>query len=84
VEDYSINGMIATFRDIYSQKGKPVVRIPLCIPEIVFKLLGFVMPERAKFYEYQLKKIADDAVYSGEKLRVTGVKLKWNMRNTLK
>jgi nucleoside-diphosphate-sugar epimerase len=84
VEDYSINGIIATFRDIYSEQSKPVVRIPLCIPEKVFKLIGVAMPGRAKFYEYQLKKIADDSVYSAEKLRSTGIKLKWNIRNSLK
>ncbi|MCX5811779.1 MAG: NAD(P)-dependent oxidoreductase [Proteobacteria bacterium] len=83
VEDYSINGIIATFKDMYSQRGKPVVRIPLCIPETAFKLLGLVMPEKAKFYEYQLKKIAKDAVYSGGKLR-SRVQLKWNIKNTLK
>ena len=56
----------------------------MCIPEIVFKILGVAMPRRAKFYGYQLRKVAEDAVYSGEKLRATGVALKWNMRNSLK
>ena len=51
---------------------------------MVFGLVGFVMPERAKFYEYQLRKIAEDNVYSGGKLRATGVELKWNLKNTLK
>jgi nucleoside-diphosphate-sugar epimerase len=83
VEDYSINGIIATFKEIYSQGGKPVVRIPLCLPETVFKLMGVVMPARAKFYEYQLRKIAEDALYSGAKLD-SRIRLKWNMRNSLK
>ena len=52
--------------------------------EAVFKLLGLVMPERAKFYEYQLKKIADDNIYSGSRLLSTGIKLKWNMENTVR
>jgi len=42
IEDYSINEIISTFKDIFSQHGKPVVQIPLCVPEAVFKLLGFV------------------------------------------
>ena len=82
VEDYSINGMISIFKEIYSQKGKPVVRIPLSIPGTVFKLLGCVVPEKGKFYGYQLRKIAEDAVYSGEKLRAR-VHLMWNLKNTL-
>ena len=84
VEDYSINGIISTFKDIYLEHRKPVFQIPLCIPETVFKLLGLVMPERAKFYEYQLKKIADDNIYSGSRLLSTGIQLKWNLKNTLK
>lgn len=83
-EDYSINEIISTFKEIFKEHNKSVVQFPLCIPETVFKLMGIVMPKKAKFYEYQLRKIAEDAVYSGEKLRSTGIKLKWNMRNSLK
>jgi UDP-glucose 4-epimerase len=84
IKDYSINEIISTFRGVYLQKYKPVFRIPLFIPETVFKLLGLVIPDRAKFYKYQLKKIADDNIYSGSKLFLTGIKLKWNLKNTLK
>jgi hypothetical protein len=73
---------MSIFKEIYSQKDKPVFQIPLCIPGTVFKLLSLVMPERAKFYEYQLKKIAQDSIYSVEKLRLTGTPLKWNLYNT--
>ena len=82
-EDYSINEIISTFKDIFSQHNKTVVQVPPCIPETVFRLLGFVMHERAKFYRYQLKKIANNAVYSGAKLH-SRAQLKWNIKNTLK
>jgi nucleoside-diphosphate-sugar epimerase len=81
-EDYSINEIISTFKDIFSQHNKPVVKIPLCVPGVAFKLLGFVMHEKARFYGYQLRKITDDAVYSGAKLH-SMVQMKWNLRNTL-
>ena len=84
VEDYSINGIIATFKDIYSQRGKPVVGIPLCIPSFLFKCLGLFAQGRAEFYKLQLNKIAVNSIYSAEKLRATGVQLMWNLKNTLK
>ena len=83
VEDYSINRIIATFKDVYSQGGKPVLRMPVGLLKRVFKLLGLVIPEKGKFYGYQLRKIAEDAVYSGEKLRATGIQLQWNLENTM-
>ncbi len=83
IGDYSINEIISTFKDIFSQHNKPVVGVPLCFPEAAFKLLGFVMPARARYYKYQLRKIADNAVYSGAKLH-SMVQPKWNLKNTLK
>jgi hypothetical protein len=84
VEDYSINGIIATFKDIYSQKGKPVVRVPLFLPSGIFELLRLIMPQKGEFYQYQLKKIAQNSIYSVEKLCSTSIPLKWNLKNTLK
>lgn len=83
MEDYPINDIISSFKDVFSQHSKPVVQVPLCVPESAFKLMGFVMPERARYYGYQLRKIADNAVYSGAKLH-SMVQMKWNLRNTLK
>ena len=82
IEDYSINEIISSFKDIFSQHGKPVVQIPLRVPEAAFKLLGFVIPERARYYGYQLRKIANNAVYSGAKLH-SMIQMTWNLRNTL-
>lgn len=82
MEDYSINEIISSFKDIFSQHRKPVVRIPLCVPKAAFKLMGFVMPERARYYGYQLRKIADNAVYSGVKLH-SMFQMKWNLRKEL-
>ena len=84
VEDYSINGIIATFKEIYSQKGKPVLRIPLSVPSFLFKCLGLFAQGRAEFYKLQLNKIALNSLYSADKLRSTGIKLKWNLENTLR
>ena len=84
VEDYSINEIIYTFKEVYSQKGKLIFRIPLRLPKTVFKLIGLIAPDKAKFYEYQLKKIANDNIYSGSKLISMGIQLKWNLKNTLK
>jgi len=70
--------------EIYSQKDKPVVRIPLCIPSFLFKCLGLFAQGRAEFYKLQLNKIALNSVYSADKLCATGVQLMWNLKNTLK
>jgi len=83
MEDYSINEVISSFKDIFSQHKKSIVQIPLCVPKTTFKLLALVMPEKARFYRYQLRKIADDAVYTGAKLHAI-VQMKWNLKNTLK
>jgi nucleoside-diphosphate-sugar epimerase len=83
-EDYSINGIISTFKDIYSQHNKPVVQIPLSVPSFLFKCLGLFAQGRAEFYKLQLNKIALNSLYSAEKLRSTGITLKWNLKNTLK
>ena len=83
-EDYSINQIILFFKEICSQRGKPVVQIPLSVPSFLFKCLGLFAQGRAEFYKLQLNKIALNSLYSAEKLRSTGIKLKWNMENTLK
>ena len=59
------------------------MRIPLFLPSSVFGLLRLIMHQKGEFYQYQLKKIAEDAVYSGAKLN-SRIRLKWNLRNTLK
>jgi len=83
MEDYSINEIISSFKEIFSQHSKPIVQVPLYVPKAAFKLMGFVMPERARYYGYQLRKIAGDAVYSGAKLHKM-IQPKWNLKNTLK
>jgi nucleoside-diphosphate-sugar epimerase len=82
-EDYSINGIISIFKEIYSQKGKPVLRIPLSVPSFLFKCLGLFAQGRAEFYKLQLNKIALNSLYSADKLRSTGIQLKWNLKNTV-
>jgi len=82
VKDYSINDIILVFKDIFHEQNKPVVKIPLCIPKIAFGLLGIVMSKKTHYYQYQFKKISENAIYSGKKLHSI-IQLKWNLRNTL-
>jgi len=82
-EDYSINEIISVLRDVFMQKNKPIIRIPLLIPEIVFGSIGLIMPQKGKFYKSQLKKIAQDSLYCGNKLFSSRIRLNWNLKNTL-
>lgn len=81
-KDYSINEIISVLRDVFIQKNKPIIRIPSLIPEIVFGCIGLIMPQKGKFYKSQLKKIAQDSICSGNKIYSSGIRLKWNLKNT--
>jgi len=81
-KDYSINEIISVLRDVFIQKNKPIIRIPSLIPEIVFGCIGIIIPQKGKFYKSQLKKIAQDSIYSGNKIYSSGIRLKWNLKNT--
>ena len=82
-KDYSVNEIICVFKEVFAQKNKPIIRIPSLIPEIVFGCIGLAMPRKGKFYKYQLKKIAQDSIYSGNKIYSSGIRLKWNLKSTL-
>ncbi len=81
-KDYSINEIISVLRDVFIQKNKPIIRIPSLIPEIVFGCIGLIMPQKGKFYKSQLKKIAQDSICSGNKIYLSGIRLKWDLKNT--
>lgn len=81
-KDYSVNEIIYVFKEVFAQKNKPIIRIPSLIPEIIFGCIGLVMPRKGKFYKYQLKKIAQDSICSGNKIYSSGIRLKWNLKNT--
>jgi len=81
-KDYSINEIISVLRDVFMQKNKLIIRIPSLIPEIVFGCIGLIMPQKGKFYKSQLKKIAQDSICSGNKIYSSGIRLKWNLKNT--
>jgi len=53
---------------MFDLKHKSVIKIPRLIPEIIFRFIGLIMPRKGKFYKYQLKKIAQDSIYSGTKI----------------
>jgi len=81
-KDYSINEIISVLRDVFIQKNKPIIRILSLIPEIVLGCIGLIMPQKGKFYKSQLKKIAQDSICSGNKIYSSGIRLKWNLKNT--
>jgi len=81
-KDYSINEIISVLRDVFMRKNKLIIRIPSLIPEIVFGCIGLIMPQKGKFYKSQLKKIAQDSICSGNKIYSSGIRLKWNLKNT--
>ena len=80
-ENYSINDII-NFFNIRSGKKKSIITIPTIIPQIAFSCLSLVLPKKAEYYKYQLRKISMDAIYSIEKLRNAGVDLPWNIEST--
>jgi len=81
-KDYSINEIISVLRDVFMRKNKLIIRIPSLIPEIVFGCIGLIVPQKGKFYKSQLKKIAQDSICSGNKIYSSGIRLKWNLKNT--
>ncbi len=82
-KNYSINNIIGIFKNGYSQKYKPVIRIPLFLPRIVINLIGLIFPKKKNFYLYQLNKITADSIYSGKKLFSVKTQLKWDLKKTL-
>lgn len=82
LEDYSINDIILFFKSLYAQQNKPVIRIPYALPLLVFQILSLLLPKKAEYYKYQLRKVAENAEYSVNKLRRMGVSVKWNLYNT--
>lgn len=81
--DYSLNKTISVLRKVHNQTGKPIICIPLFLVETIFKFVAIIFPKKGKFYYYQLNKISRDFVYSGNKLLSSGIKLRWNLKNTL-
>ena len=82
-DDYSINEIIHTLKEGFSQKRKLILVIPAGLPRLVFKLITLVWPQKGRFLLYNLDKIAKSALYSGRKIQSTGIALKWNIKNTL-
>ena len=82
-KDYTVNEIIHTLKQGYSQNRKPVLSIPACLPRIVFKLIKHVSSQKGDFLLYNLDKIAKSAIYSGGKIQSTGVALKWDLKSTL-
>ena len=42
-----------------------------------------IFPKNGSSFSYQLRKIAEDSIYSGEKLISAGMKFPWNLADTL-
>jgi nucleoside-diphosphate-sugar epimerase len=82
-ENYSVNDLISFFNKGPGKK-KPVITIPAAIPHKVFSCLSLILPKKAEYYNYQLRKISMDATYSIERLRDTGTNLPWDLATTFK
>jgi len=82
IDDYTINQLIYFFKELYSQKRRPVIAIPIAVPMAVFQFLNILMPKKLSYLKYQFKKIAQNSIYSSEKLLSTGFSPKWNLYNT--
>jgi UDP-glucose 4-epimerase len=80
-ENYSINDIIDFF-NVASGKKKPIITIPVMVPQIAFSCLSLVLPKKAEYYKYQLRKISMDAMYSIEKIRNAGFNLPWDLKST--
>lgn len=82
-EDYTITNVISALRRFYKRSHCPIVRIPAAIPFGTAAALRRLAPEKGSFFSYQLRKISGNVIYSGQKLRVAGIDLPWNLTNTL-
>jgi len=81
-EYYSVNQVILFFKRKFSEQKKPVITIPEFVCLGIFRCLRFLMRQRVENLKYQFNKIAGDSIYSVNKLRSSGIKLKWNLYNT--
>lgn len=82
-DNYSINDVIYALQRLYNKPHCPIVRIPYGIPTGVSAVLQRIFPKNGSYFSYQLRKIAEDAVFSGEKLLSAGIKFPWNLIDTL-
>ena len=82
-ENYSINDVISVLRRLYNKPHCPIVRIPHGLPTAVSMALRRIFPNKGSSFSYQLRKIAEDSIYSGEKLISAGMKFPWNLADTL-
>jgi nucleoside-diphosphate-sugar epimerase len=81
--DYSINEIIEAFKEMFSEGFKPTIAVPRFLVKSALSCLEAVMPGKAASYQYQLSKIALNRIYSCAKAENYGLKLSWNLRDTL-
>lgn len=82
-KNYSLNEIITVLKKVSNQHYKPIIWIPLFLVDAIFKFIALILPRKGKYYNYQLKKVTQDSVYSGDKLFSSGTRLKWNLTKTL-
>ena len=81
-KDYAVKDIISAFKSYFGQQARPVIPIPLRLPELVFGCFGLIRPQTGKFFKYQLKKIARDSIYSGKKIHSLGIPLTEGLKET--
>lgn len=82
-ENYSFTQIIEIFKDVFSQKKKPVISIPSIIPESIFKIMGIFIPNKAKFLLFNLGKITNNMTFDSSFLSCHNITLPWNLKRTL-
>jgi len=81
--NYQTSEVIDTVKKILRQTKKRTYSISLFLPEITLRCVSLASPNIGRHLRYRFGKIADDCVYSGDKLYSKGLDTRWNLTNTL-
>jgi nucleoside-diphosphate-sugar epimerase len=81
--DYSINDIIGVVRKLDGHAYLPLLRIPKWLTSLLTAGMTRLAPRRGAYLGYQLRKVSEDAVYSGEKLFSAGFEPRWDLASEL-
>jgi nucleoside-diphosphate-sugar epimerase len=81
--DYPVNEIIRVFRMFYGRPRLPVVNIAKGTIRSLTEVIIRLSAPRGSYLIYQLRKISEDAIYSGEKLFSAGFEPRWDLASEL-
>jgi nucleoside-diphosphate-sugar epimerase len=81
--DYSVNDIIGVVRKLDGHPYLPVMRIPKWLATSLTVGMMRLSPARGAYLRYQLRKIAMDSTYSGDKLFHAGFEPRWDLSSEL-